>query len=384
MPAAGEPAGPARFAAAEPGAHPIPSPASTARVYLQPLGILHGDAAGQALEGGFALPLGDRGAAFTAVAIWLRSADRITRSVLPVTALAGWARERGEALEAALDQRLAALTGAFPRPPGLPDRRPLIMGVVNVTPDSFSDGGCFLEPAAAIAHGRRLHAEGADIVDVGGESTRPGAVPVSAAEEIGRVVPVVEALAASGILVSIDSRKAAVMRAAIAAGARMINDISALRHDRDSLEVAGASDGLVVLMHSQGEPATMQQEPSYIAAALDVFDHLEQRTRAWAAAGFDRRRLLLDPGIGFGKTVAHNVEILSRLGLYLGLGSPLLLGVSRKSFIARLAGEAPAAERLPGSLAAALAGAAQGVAVVRVHDVAATRQCLQIWQALLC
>jgi dihydropteroate synthase len=258
------------------------------------------------------------------------------------------------------------------------------MGVVNVTPDSFSDGGRFLEPAAAIAHGRKLHAEGAEIVDIGGESTRPGAAPVSAEDEIRRVLPVVEALAASGILVSIDSRKAKVVRAALAAGARMINDISALRHDPESLEVAGASGCPVVLMHSQGEPATMQQRPTYAAASLDVFDHLEERILAWVAGGYDRRRLLVDPGIGFGKTVAHNVEILSRLGLYLGLGSPMLLGVSRKSFIARLAEDAPASERLPGSLAAALAGIAQGVTIVRVHDVAATRQCLRIWQSLMC
>ncbi len=365
-------------------ADPIPSSAATVRVYLQPLGLLHAEAACQAVAGGWALPLGDRGAAFTTAEIWLRSDDRIERCALPVTALAGWAGGRGEALEAALEQRLAAVTGPSPRPRGLPDRRPLIMGVVNVTPDSFSDGGCCLEPAAAIAHGQRLHAEGADIVDVGGESTRPGAAPVPAADEIGRILPVVEALAASGILVSVDSRKAEVMRAAVAAGARMINDVTALRYDPDSLEVAGASGCPVVLMHSQGEPATMQRRPTYVAAALDVYDHLEQRILAWVAAGFDRERLLIDPGIGFGKTVAHNVEVLSRLGLYLGLGTPVLLGVSRKSFIARLAGEAPAAARLPGSLAAALAAVAQGGAVVRVHDVAATRQCLQIWQALLC
>ena len=236
----------------------------------------------------------------------------------------------------------------------------------------------------AIAHGRSLHAQGADIVDVGGESTRPGAAPVSVAEETRRVLPVVEALATSGILVSIDSRKAEVMRAAVAAGARMINDVTALRHDPDSLEVAGASDCLVVLMHSQGEPATMQRQPTYVAAALDVFDHLEQRTLAWAAAGFDRRRLLIDPGIGFGKTVAHNVEILSRLGLYLGLGTPILLGVSRKSFIARLADEAPSSGRLPGSLAAALAGIAQGSRWSGSTMSPQTRQCLQIWQALSC
>ena len=195
-------------------------------------------------------------------------------------------------------------------------------------------------------------------------------------------MPVVEALARRGVLVSIDSRKAAVMQAAIAAGAGMLNDISALRHDPVSLRVAGASGLPVVLMHSQGQPATMQREPSYACAPLDVFDHLEQRIEAWVAGGFARERLLIDPGIGFGKTVAHNIEILSRLGLYLGLGQPLLLGVSRKSFIARLGGDALASERLPGSLAAALAGLAQGVAVLRVHDVAATRQALRIWQSL--
>ena len=197
------------------------------------------------------------------------------------------------------------------------------------------------------------------------------------------MVPVVAALAQSGIPVSIDSRKASVMQAAIAAGAGMINDISALRHDPDSLRVAGASGLPVVLMHSQGEPATMQRQPTYACAPLDVFDHLEARIEAWVAAGFERDRLLIDPGIGFGKTVAHNVAILSRLGVYLGLGRPLVLGVSRKSFIARLAGDdSQPSERMAGSLAAALAGVADGVAVLRVHDVAATAQALRIWQAL--
>jgi dihydropteroate synthase len=358
--------------------------ASTVRLYLRPVGLLRADVARHAVERGFALPLGGGSAAFTAGEIWLRSDDGIERCTLPVADLAIWARRRGAAIEAGLERRLGALTEPASAPPGLPDRRPLIMGVVNVTPDSFSDGGRFLEPAAAIAHGRRLHAEGADIVDVGGESTRPGAAPVPADEEIRRVLPVVEALAASGIPVSIDSRNAKVMRTAIAAGARIINDVSALRHDPESLEVAGASDCPVVLMHSQGEPETMQRQPTYVSAALDVFDHLEQRILAWVAGGFDRRRLLVDPGIGFGKTVAHNVEILGHLGFYLGLGVPIVLGASRKSFIARLAEEAPASERLPGSLAAALAGVAQGVAVIRVHDVAATRQCLRIWQALMC
>jgi dihydropteroate synthase len=258
------------------------------------------------------------------------------------------------------------------------------MGVVNVTPDSFADGGRFFEPAAAIAQALRLHAEGADIVDVGGESTRPGARPMSDDEEIRRVMPVIEALAERAVLVSIDTRKAAVMAAAIAAGARMINDISALQHDPESLGVAGASGLPVVLMHSQGEPATMQVQPTYDIAPLDVFDQLAKRVDAWTLAGFERSRLLIDPGIGFGKTVDHNLEILSRLGLYLGLGLPILLGVSRKSFIGRLAGGAPPEERLPGSLAAAVHGLAAGAAVLRVHDVAATQQAVAIWQSIAC
>jgi dihydropteroate synthase len=355
--------------------------AATASVYLRPVGILQGDAAPALIAAGSALPLGG-GAAFTAAEMWLREGVRIERSTLGVNELAAWARQRGPGIEAALAWRLDRLTSPPTWPAGLPDCRPLIMGVVNVTPDSFSDGGRFLAPAAAIAQGLEQHAAGADVVDIGGESTRPGAAPVPAAEEIERVVPVIEVLAAHGILVSIDTRKAAVMRAAIVAGARMINDITALRHDPDSLAVAGDSGLPVVLMHSRGEPATMQQQPRYASVLLDVFDHLEERSAAWVAAGFERSRLLVDPGIGFGKSVVHNVEILSRLGLYRGLGVPLLLGVSRKSFIARLAGASPAGERLPGSLAAALAGVAQGVAALRVHDVAATRQAVRIWQAL--
>jgi dihydropteroate synthase len=357
------------------------SPAATVSLYLRPLGMLRGDATSEAVDVGWALPLAGGRAAFTACEVWLRTGERIERTILPVGELEAWSRRAGAEAEAAIARRLQRLT----RPAltsGLPGQPPLIMGVVNVTPDSFSDGGRFLDPERAIAEGLAQRAVGADIVDVGGESTRPGATETSAADEIRRVVPVIEALAKSGILVSVDSRKAEVMRAAIAAGAGMINDISALRHDPDSLRVAGASGLPVILMHSQGEPATMQREPSYACAPLDVFDHLEQRIEAWVEDGFARERLLIDPGIGFGKTVAHNIEILSRLGLYLGLGRPLLLGVSRKSFIARLGGEAPPSERLPGSLAAALAGLAQGAAVLRVHDVAATRQALRIWQAL--
>ena len=328
------------------------------------------------------MPVGGGGAACTAVEIWRRGPGAIESLVVSSAELSAWS----EGLEPPVREQLEALLSRLKKTPsgpiGLPDRRPLIMGVVNVTPDSFSDGGLFLAPEAAIAHGLRLRDEGADIVDVGGESTRPGAEPVAIEQEIRRVVPVIEALAAAGGMVSIDTRKAAVMRAALDAGARLINDVSALRHDPESLAMAGASGLPVILMHSRGEPATMQQHPVYERAVLDVFDHLEARIGAWRAAGFDPAQLLVDPGIGFGKTVEHNLDILRRLSLYLSLGVPLVLGVSRKSFIARLAGEIPALERVPGSLAAALYGLAQGVAVLRVHDVAATRQAVTIWQAL--
>jgi dihydropteroate synthase len=353
-----------------------------AEIYIRPLGLIGGEGARDGVAAGWALPLGGGPAAFTACEIWRRDDDGSARTVVPAADLAPWLeRQPGpdRTRAAPLRERLLALPSW---PAGLPPRRPLIMGVVNVTPDSFSDGGQFVEPGIAVAHGLRLHAEGADIVDVGGESTRPGATAVTTDEEIRRVIPVVQDLAGAGVLVSIDTRKAAVMRAAVAAGARMINDISALRHDPEALAAAGASGMPVVLMHSQGEPATMQVQPTYDMAALDVFDHLVARVQAWTDAGFERSRLLIDPGIGFGKTAEHNLEILSQLGLYLGMGLPVLVGVSRKSFIGRIVGGAPPPERLPGSLAAGLYGVTAGAAVLRVHDVAATQQALAVWQAI--
>jgi dihydropteroate synthase len=348
-----------------------------ARLYVQPLGLLSGEAAKIGIESGWALAFAGRQRAYTAAELWWRDADALRQTVVPAAEIAAAAgRHVGIAH---FTERLGA---ACSWPAGLPERRPLLMGVLNVTPDSFSDGGLYFDREAAIAQGRRLHAEGADIVDVGGESTRPRSATISEQEEICRVVPVIQALAQDGILVSIDTRKAAVMRAAIGAGARMINDISALRHDPDSLKVAGASGLPVVLMHIQGEPATMQQRPRYERAALDVYDHLDGQARAWTEAGFDRSRLIVDPGIGFGKTLEHNLDILGRLGLYQGLGLPLLLGTSRKSFIARIAGETPAPDRVAGSIAAALAGLAQGVAILRVHDVAMTKQAILVAQAL--
>jgi dihydropteroate synthase len=263
---------------------------------------------------------------------------------------------------------------------GLALDRPLVMGIVNVTPDSFSDGGRFLAADAAIEHALRLEAEGADILDIGGESTRPGSDAVDLDEECRRVLPVIQALAKrSHARLSIDTRKAEVMRRGAQEGVHLINDVAALGHDPEALETAAATGLPVVLMHARGEPRTMQDNPVYADVVLDVYDWLEGRIEACERAGIGRDRLIVDPGIGFGKTLAHNLTLLGSLGVFHGLGCPVLLGASRKSFISRLTG-AGAEDRLPGSVAAALVGAAHGVQVLRVHDVAATRQALALWQ----
>jgi len=262
--------------------------------------------------------------------------------------------------------------------------RTRVMGVVNVTPDSFSDGGRPLDAAAAVAQARQLLADGADIIDVGGESTRPGAAPVAADEEVARVVPVILALRAeSDAPISIDTMKPEVARAAIAAGATIWNDVTALRHAPDSLAVAAELGCEVVLMHMQGTPATMQQAPRYDDVVAEVTDFLAERAETAIAAGVRRERIWLDPGLGFGKhPVRHNLPLLANLDRIVGLGFPVLLGASRKQFVSAVAGPADAGDRLGGSLAAALAGAAAGVAAVRVHDVAPTVQALRVWAAI--
>jgi dihydropteroate synthase len=263
---------------------------------------------------------------------------------------------------------------------GLALDRPLVMGIVNVTPDSFSDGGRFLAADAAIEHALRLEAEGADILDIGGESTRPGSDAVDLDEECRRVLPVIQALAKrSRARLSIDTRKAEMMRRAALEGVHMLNDVSALGHDPQAMQTAAATGLPVVLMHARGEPRTMQDNPVYADVVLDIYDWLEERVEACEQAGIGRDRLIVDPGIGFGKTLAHNLALIGSLGVFHGLGCAVLLGASRKSFIGRLTG-AGSDDRLPGSIAAALVGAAQGVQILRVHDVAATRQALALWQ----
>ncbi len=260
--------------------------------------------------------------------------------------------------------------------------RPAVMGVVNVTPDSFSDGGVFLDPATAIAHGLELIAEGADIVDVGGESTRPGAGPVPAADELARVVGVVEGLVGRGARVSVDTMKAPVARAALAAGATYVNDVTALRHDPDMAALVAESGADCCLMHMLGEPRTMQEAPRYHDVVDDVRAFLEERLAFAVAAGIAEDRVQLDPGIGFGKTLEHNLELLRRLGELTTLGRPLLVGVSRKSFLGRITGREPA-DRVAATVAANVIAYERGARVFRVHDVAAVADGLAVAAATL-
>lgn len=263
---------------------------------------------------------------------------------------------------------------------------PRLMGVLNVTPDSFSDGGAHDAVEAAVARGLSMAEEGAEFIDIGGESTRPGADVVNPSEEQDRVIPVIEGLIAAGLTapISIDTRNAATARAAIAAGARLFNDVTALTHDEESFAVAAdlaSAGGAVCLMHAQGDPKTMQDDPTYQHVLIEVYSWLEARIRACVAAGIPKDQIIVDPGIGFGKTMAHNLELISGLAAFQGLGCPVLLGASRKGFIGKLSGVADAALRGPGSIGAALAGAAQGAQILRVHDVAATREAIDVWSA---
>jgi dihydropteroate synthase len=260
--------------------------------------------------------------------------------------------------------------------------QPQVMGIVNVTPDSFSDGGQFADAAAAAEAGAQMAAEGAAIIDVGGESTRPGAQAVWEGDEVERIGPVIRQLASGGAAVSADTRKADVMAAAIDAGARMINDVSALTYDGRSAGVIAASEVLIVLMHHKGAPETMQDDPRYEDVLVEVYDWLAERIQAAVGAGIERRRILIDPGFGFGKNVAHNLELMNGLALFQSLGCPLVVGASRKRTIGALSGEAAVDKRLGGSIAFALKAVEQGAQIVRVHDVIETVQALRVWRGL--
>ena len=258
--------------------------------------------------------------------------------------------------------------------------RPLVMGIVNVTPDSFSDGGRHASTSAAIAHARQLIEDGADILDIGGESTRPGAASVSGQEELDRVLPVIEGLRGIPVPISIDTCKPEVMRAALAAGASMVNDVNALLA-KGALDVLAGSDAAVCLMHKQGDPKNMQQQPQYQDVVAEVRDFLRERIAAAEAAGIARERIMVDPGFGFGKTLAHNLELLRRLETFCAMGVPVLAGLSRKSMLGAITGR-EVGDRVAASVAAALLAVQRGASIVRVHDVRETVDMLKIWNAL--
>jgi dihydropteroate synthase len=353
----------------------------SASIYLRPLGFLPEDLAADDEARAQALPLAGTRLAFTTLEVIERDGRTIGRRLmgLPEFCERDWGRHTLPA--AAL---LDALRSPRPAFAGLRLDRPRIMGIVNVTPDSFSDGGSFGTVDMAVAHALRLVEEGADILDIGGESTRPGAETVPVEEELRRVLPVLEALRPrTDAPISIDTRKAEVMRRAAAAGADILNDVSALTHDPAALEAAAATGVPIVLMHAQGDPKTMNENPRYEDVVLDVFDFLASRIAACEAEGIPRARILADPGIGFGKHLHHNVKVLASLSLYHGLGVPLLLGASRKKLIGQIGKAEHPRDRVPGSIAAALGAVAQGVQIVRVHDVDETRQAIAVWRAAL-
>ncbi len=344
------------------------------RIYIRPVGIIYGRVAREAVEAGSALPLAGGPAAFDAAELIEGRPGNARR----IFARAATLRALDEpAIGAALDM----ISAPRPAVAGLSMDRVRLMGVVNVTPDSFSDGGDFAAPEAAIAHARSLAAGGSDLLDIGGESTRPGSDAVSLEDERARVMPVIEALNGLATPISLDTRKAALMAEGASAGVKLLNDVSALTFDPESLSVAAGTGLPVVLMHAKGDPKTMQDNPHYDDVLLEVFDFLASRIAAAIEAGIPRSRLVADPGIGFGKTLEHNLELLHGLSIFHGLGVPLLVGASRKRFIGALTGESDTKARLPGSIAAALIAAGQGAQILRVHDVAETRQALAVWRA---
>ncbi len=343
------------------------------RLYLRPCGILNAEPDTNQDRLDFA----SGRLACSMLELTVKSEHNILRQVKPLSHCQ---------LSPDIGHKLQEFTTALqkPRPPlgGVELDRPRLMGVINITPDSFSDGGAFLESAAAIAHGELLRKQGADILDIGGESTRPGAQPVAADEEKRRIIPVIEHFAKQAVVVSVDTSKAEVMQSAIDHGAQIINDVSGLTADPASLEVARSSGAWVILMHMQGLPQTMQHCPNYRDVATDIFDWLERRIGRCIAAGIDPARIAVDPGIGFGKTLEHNLQLMRQAALFQGLGVTVVYGLSRKSFIGKLHDAPSPARRLAGSLAACLAVLEQGVQVLRVHDVEETAQARAVWEAL--
>ncbi|MBY6136500.1 dihydropteroate synthase [Nocardioides marinus] len=328
--------------------------------YYRPL-VQHGEARPEG-----AMPLAGS-------ALWFTEVEILSRDAPPRIAPAGLVPEP-------VRRRLTARRATIA---GLDVTQPQIMGILNVTPDSFSDGGRHADVDTACAAALQMVADGATIIDIGGESTRPGAAEVPEAEEILRTAPVIEAIRAqSQIPISIDTRKATVGLEALEAGANLVNDVSGFTFDPALAPLAAQASVPVCIMHAQGDPATMQEDPQYADVLLDVYDYLDAQIDRLEAIGVVREQIVIDPGIGFGKTLEHNLTLLRNLSLFHGLGCPILLGVSRKGFIGKIGEEPQAAARAPGSIAVGLAALAQGVQFLRVHDVAETVQALRLWQAV--
>jgi len=335
------------------------------KIYLRPLALLHGpDALAQISAGTAASLAGRHDIAFTQ-AEWIeREGKTITRRILPLD-------------EARSHPTFSAITNPRAKFGPLDLNNTHVMGVVNVTPDSFSDGGVHAQADVAIASARQMIEAGASLLDIGGESTRPGAVGVSITEEQARIMPVIKALAQNH-LVSVDTRKSSLMSEALGAGATFINDVSALQYDPASAALVAKAKAPVILMHAQGDPRTMQLKPQYDDVALDVYDQLEALVAKAQSAGIARSHIMIDPGIGFGKTFEQNLQLLQQLSLFHGLGVGLLVGLSRKGFIGAITGEKVAGKRLGGSIGGALVAALQGGQILRVHDVKETVTALQV------
>ncbi len=360
------------------------SGAMATRVYIQPLTFAPSP---QAADGDALRLAGGLVYAREFAVIVRRGGAVVQRNIVTASAMATALAHLPEELAAEGERQFSNLSLAHPALT-LGERtirldQPQVMGILNVAPDSFSDGGRFLDdPDAAAEHAAAMLEAGAAIVDIGGESTRPGAAPVWEGDEIARVMPALERCVAMGAAVSIDTRRAGVMEAALAAGARMLNDVSALRYDPRSLGVAAARGRPVVLMHAPGEGADLHAGAAYENVLFDVFDWLAAARDRAIAGGVAADRIILDPGIGFGKSVADNLALLNGLALFHALGAPLLLGASRKRLIGALSNEAPPHRRLGGSLALALAGIRAGVQLLRVHDAAETVQARDVWRGL--
>ena len=371
-----------------PAWHAVPWPPgpdvalTEARLYLRPCNLLAGAGARNAIAAGAAFPLAGGAIAFRHCELLVRNVADTRCWHAPLVEIQDWARGCGGHVADRISELVTNLTAKRPAFAGVPLDHPHLFGVLNVTPDSFSDGGEHIDPDAAIAWGRLLGEGGAAIVDIGGESTRPGARIITVEEECQRVLPVVRELAARGIVVSLDSRHADVMARALDAGAHVLNDVTALTHEAASLPLASGRQARVVLMHMQGTPQTMQNAPAYDDVVLDVFDYLEGRVAACEDAGMPRGDLCVDPGIGFGKTLFHNLALLENISIFHGLGTAILVGVSRKSFLARGRSDMPPHARLAASIAAGLAALNQGVQFLRVHDVPMTRQAIGVWSSL--